>query len=164
MASLRLHRLADRNGSLVLGERWLNLFLLVCVVGVPSAWAAGCSETPAVLMDERTAETHLLSKKDPVLPAQVPKLALLRKVTLLVTVDREGTICEVRAVAGPKELRRLAIRTVKRHWRYRPFIVDWKPVVARFPVSVRFVLPQAEPRLTARLEGATLEAGRGKAV
>jgi hypothetical protein len=94
----------------------------------------------------------------------VPKLALLRKVSLLVTVDREGTICEVRAVAGPKELRRLAIRTVRKHWRYRPFLVDWKPVVARFPVSVRFVLPQGEPRLTARLEGATLEAGRGKAV
>jgi hypothetical protein len=161
---LRLHRLAYRNGSLVLGERWLNLFLLVCIVGVPTAWAAGCSETPTVLMDERTAETHLLSKKDPVLPAQVPKLALLRKVNLLVTVDREGTICEVRAVAGPKELRGVAIRTVRKHWRYRPFLVDWKRVVARFPVSVRFVLPQAEPRLTARLEGATLEAGPGKAV
>jgi hypothetical protein len=161
---LRLYRLAYRNGSLVLGERWLNLFLLVCIVGVPTAWAAGCSETPTVLMDERTAETHLLSKKDPVLPAQVPKLALLRKVNLLVTVDREGTICEVRAVAGPKELRGVAIRTVRKHWRYRPFLVDWKRVVARFPVSVRFVLPQAEPRLTACLEGATLEAGPGKAV
>ena len=131
---MRLYRLADRNGSLVLWETWLNLFLLVCVVRVPAAWAAGCSETPTVLMDERTAETHLLSKKDPVLPAQVPKPVLLRKVNLLVTVDREGTICEVRAVAGPKELRGLAIRTVRKHWRYRPFLVDWKPVAARFPV------------------------------
>lgn len=160
---MKLHRLANRNGSLVLGERWLNLFLLVCIAGVPTVSASGCSETPSVLMDERTAETHLLSKKDPVLPAQVPKLALLRKVTLLVTVDREGTICDVRAVAGPKGLRRLAIRTVKKHWRYRPFLVDWKPVVARFPVSVRFVLPQAEPRLTARVAEATLQAGPGKA-
>lgn len=117
---------------------------------VTRLWAAGCAETPSVLMDERTADTHLLAKKDPVLPAYVPALARVHKVVLLVTVDREGAICDVRPVSGPKALRKLAVRTVKKHWRYRPFLVDWKPVVVRFPVSVRFVLPQTEPRLTAR--------------
>ena len=87
------------------------------------------------------------------LPAPVPALARVRKVVLLVTVDRQGVICEVRPVAGPRGLRRAAVKTVTKHWRYRPFLVDWKPVVARFPVSVEFVLAEPEPRLTARRDG-----------
>lgn len=115
-------------------------------------------------MDERTAETHLLSKQDPVLPAPVPALAHVRKVVLLVTVDRQGIICDVRPVAGPKALRRVAVNTVKKHWRYRPFLVDWKPVVARFPVSVKFVLPKSEPRLTARWGEVSWPPAKGKVI
>ena len=115
-------------------------------------------------MDERTAETHLLAKRDPVLPAPVPALARRRKVVLLVTVDRQGVICDVRPMAGPKALRSAAVKTVKQHWSYRPFLVDWKPVVARFPVSVEFVLAEPEPRLTARRDGLAPGAGRAGAV
>ncbi len=110
-------------------------------------------------MDERTAESHLLAKKDLVLPADVPELARLRTVVLLVTVDREGTICAVKPVLGPKELREAAVKTVRKHWRYRRFLLDWKPVVAQFPVTVRFALPKAEPRLTVR-RGAPMAQGR----
>jgi hypothetical protein len=141
---------------------WLGAFGLL--LAAPAFAAAVCGETPAVQMDERTAASHLLAKKDLVLPKQMPEDFRIEKVVLIITVDREGTICEVKPTSGPKHLREAAIRTVRKHWRYRPFLVGWKPVVAQFPVSVRFVLPQAEPRLTARLEGATLEAGRGKAV
>lgn len=148
-----LHKLAYRGGSRVSRKDLAGLCAAVLVLGVPRLWASGCAETPSVLMDERTAETHLLSKKDPVLPAQVPALARVRKVVLLVTVDQQGAICDVRSVAGPKALRRVAVRTVKQHWRYRPFLVDWKPVVARFPVAVKFVLAQPEPRLTAGRDG-----------
>ena len=134
------------------------------IVGVPRLRASGCSATPSVLMDERTTETHLLAKKDPVLPTRVPALARVRKVVLLVTVDRQGVICDVRPVAGPKALRSAAVKTVKKHWRYRPFLVDWKPVVARFPVSVEFVLAEPEPRLTAYRDGLAPGAGRAGAV
>ncbi len=116
---------------------------------VPGLCRAQCRETPTVLMDERTAETHLLARKDLELPTNAPRFADVKKVTLLVTVDRKGTICDARPVAGPQELRSRAVRAVKAHWRYRPFLVDWKPVVARFPVTVRFVTRKAEPRLMA---------------
>jgi hypothetical protein len=111
--------------------------------------AAQCLESPTVLMDERAAETHLLAQKDPELPTNAERFGGVTKVTLLVTVDRKGRICDVRPVAGPRELRSRAVRAVKQHWRYRPFLIDWKPVVARFPVTVRFVSRKAEPGLRA---------------
>lgn len=138
--------------------------LLACVLGTPQSVAAQCSEEPTILMDERTAESHLLSKKDLVLPADVPELAKVRTVVLLVTVDREGTICAVKPVLGPKELREAAVKTVKEHWRYRRFLLDWKPVVAQFPVTVKFALPKAEPRLTAMRRARPAEWGQSRAI
>jgi hypothetical protein len=115
------------------------VFRLRSVAGImlaaPVFVAAQCRESPTVLMNERTAETHLLAD--------------VKKVTLLVTVDRKGTICDARPVAGLQELRSQAVRAVKRHWRYRPFLIDWKPVVTRFPVTVRVVSRKPEPALTA---------------
>jgi hypothetical protein len=164
LAFLKFYRVAFRSGTFNSWERALSLTVLLFIVGVPRLFASGCSETPTVLMDERTAETHLLAKKDPGLPAHVPALARVRKVVLLVTVDRQGVICEVRPVAGPRELRRAAVKTVKKHWRYRPFLVDWKPVVTRFPVSVEFVLADPEPRLTAHRDGLSPRVGLAGAI
>jgi hypothetical protein len=122
---------------------------LALMLGVPEFCRAQCREGPTVLMDERTAETHLLTRRDPELPTNAPALARTEPVRLLVTVDRKGAICDVRPVAGPQHLRNRAVRAVRKHWRYRPFLIDWKPVVARFPVTVRFVSRKPEPRLTA---------------
>jgi hypothetical protein len=122
---------------------------LAPVLAAPGLCQAQCRESPTVLMDERTAETHLLARKDPELPTNAPRFVGVKKVMLLVTVDRKGRICEVRPVAGQQELRSRAVRAVKQHWRYRPFLVDWKPAVARFPVTVRFVSRKAEPGLMA---------------
>jgi hypothetical protein len=141
---------------LVCGGHILGIFkfalcgvALALSLAVPEFCRAQCRETPTVLMDERTAETHLLARRDPELPTNAPALARVEPVTVLVTVDRQGAICEVRPLAGPQRLRSRAVRAVKKHWRYRPFLVDWKPVVARFPVTVRFARRKAGPQLTA---------------
>lgn len=125
----------------------------VACLTAPMVGAAQCGEAPTVQMDERVAQSHLLAKKDLVLPEPMPEQFRIEKVVLVVTVDREGIICEVKAMAGPKNLRQSAVRTVKEHWRYRRFLVDWKPVVAQFPVTVKFLLPKEPPRQTAQGAG-----------
>jgi hypothetical protein len=92
-------------------------------------------------MNETTATSHLLAKRDAELPAAMTGFAPVQKVVVLVTVDRQGTICDLKPVAGPTRLRRRAVMVVKKYWCYRPFLVNWKPVVAQFPVTVRFVPP-----------------------
>jgi len=159
-AAAYLARSARR--AMIPGKACASAFVLLFALGVPCSGAAQCTEEPTILMDERTAESHLLAKKDLVLPADVPELAKVRTVVLLVTVDREGTICEVKPVLGPKELQGAAVKTVKVHWRYRRFLLDWKPVVAQFPVTVKFALPQKEPRLTAEMCGQQWPSGQGR--
>jgi hypothetical protein len=90
-------------------------------------------------MNEETAASHLLAKRDPQLPAGKGGFGGIEKVVLVVTVDRQGSICHLRAVSGRASLRNLAVAQVKEHWRYRPFFVNGKAVVAQFPVTVRFV-------------------------
>jgi hypothetical protein len=110
-------------------------------------------------MDERAAESHLVARKNPELPSSRSKLLRSDRVVVLVTVDRDGAICHARAVTGPKDLRALAVSAVRKHWRFRPFLVDWKPVVAQFPVSVRFVRLRTEPKLRAGSRSADLLIG-----
>jgi hypothetical protein len=126
---------------------WLALFV------APVTGAAQCLEASAVQMDERTAKSHLLAKKDLVLPEVMPEHFRIEKVVVFITVDRDGTICEVKARTGPKRLWPTAVQTVKDHWRYRRFLVDWKPVVAQFPVTVKFLLPKEQPRQRAQTSG-----------
>jgi len=123
---------------------WMVFFV------APATGAAQCLEAPTVQMDERTAKSHLLAKKDLVLPEQMPERFRIERVIVVITVDRDGTICEVKAKSGPKNLGPFAVKTVKKHWRYRRFLVNWKPVVAQFPATVKFLLPKEQPRQTAQ--------------
>ncbi len=127
---------------------------LIFVLLAPVVAIASCLERPTVWMDERTAESHFLSEKGVVQAERVPELARTRTVIVIVTVDREGVICDAQAVAGRLELRKQAAKVVKGRWRYRPFLVDWKPVVAQFPVKVVFLVSQRNPQRLAHLESA----------
>lgn len=147
MVRVSLQKAGNFRGPSSQCQHLIRAGLLVIIVSRPCA--AACSEKPTVFMDERTAESHLLAKQDLELPAHVPRLARLHTVILMATVDRNGVICEVTAVRGPVELRKRAIEGVRKHWRYRPFLVDWRPVVVRFPVTVRFVHPPASPTVVA---------------
>jgi len=119
----------------------LLLFLLV----QPLLAAAECPEQPGVWMNEETAASHLLARRDPQLPAGRRGIRRVEKVVLLITVDRQGSVCHLRPVSGRADLRNLAVAQVREHWRYRPFFVNGKPVVAQFPVTVKFSPRQEKP-------------------
>ena len=140
--------------------RLLAASTLTLVLGLAEFGLAACSEKPTVWMNERTAATHLRAKRDLELPASMAWIGGIQEVTLLVTVDRKGRICEVEPTAGLAGLISEAVKAVRKHWRYRPFLVDWKPVVAQFPVTVRFFPPKQEDvrRRTARVFGLTRRA------
>ena len=125
---------------------YLGGSVLFVLLGAAQLGWAQCRERPALFLDEHTAATHLLAKIDPELPATPNHLAMAEPVVLRVTVDRRGVICHLEPISGPPELHRLARNTVKKHWRYRPFRLNWKPVVAQFPVTVRFNPPKRGPR------------------
>lgn len=114
--------------------------LLILAFVVSEAGIAQCTEKPTVWMGEHTASSHLLAGRNFVFPAKTPVLAHIRSVIVRVTVNRKGKICEAKATAGPMQFREAAEKVVKTSWRYRPFLLDRKPVVVQFPVTLNFLL------------------------
>ncbi len=104
---------------------------------------AECPEKPSLWLDGPTAALHLLTKHDAELPTGKVRLRGVQRVVLLVTADREGMICQAKAVSGREDLADLAVAHVKKYWRYRPFLLDWKPATTQFPVTLKF-LPRKE--------------------
>ena len=130
---VRFSGMARRQGRIV-GA----LFFLLAAAS--QAGLARCTEKPTVWMSERTAASHLLSSRKFVLPADAPMLAHIRSVVVVVTINQEGSVCEARAESGPTELRAAAEKIARTYWRYRPFLLDWKPAVVQIPVAVNFVM------------------------
>ena len=129
--------------------------LLLLLFAASQSGIAQCTEKPVVWMNERTAASHLIASRRFVFPAVIPALAQIRTVVVVATVNRKGNVCEAKAKAGPIELRQVAEKIVRSSWRYRPFLLDWKPVTAQFPVRVNFVISaDRKDALTPEVAGA----------
>jgi TonB family protein len=82
---------------------------------------------------------HLISSK----PPSYPRLAILTHiqgvVVLKTTIARDGTVQHVQALGGNYLLRDAATNAV-RTWRYRPYLLNGKPVEVATLVTVDFAL------------------------
>lgn len=68
------------------------------------------------------------------------KMAHVRgQVVLAAVIGKEGTIENLRVIAGHPLLARAAIEAVSR-WRYRPYILNGEPVEVETQIMVNFTL------------------------
>lgn len=78
-------------------------------------------------------------------PPQYPRLARITHtegpVLLQAVISRSGRVISARVLSGPRLLRGAASNAV-RHWRYRPYLVDGRPVDVATVVTVDFRLPR----------------------
>jgi periplasmic protein TonB len=85
-------------------------------------------------------EAGLLVRK--VVP-QYPQLARAMRVggtvVLAATISKDGTIANLRVVSGPSTLQQAALDAVSQ-WRYRPYLLNGKPVDVETTVNVIFTL------------------------
>lgn len=81
----------------------------------------------------------------PVYPAQARLLRLEGTVVLAATVAEDGSVRDVKVVEGSPVLARSALDAVK-HWRYKPFQLDGKPVSNSVRINVDFRLPSSGAR------------------
>jgi len=88
---------------------------------------------------------QLVHRVEPVYPAQALLSRLEGKVILAAMVMEDGTVSDVKIVEGSPDLAPAAVDAVK-HWRYKPFELDGKPVKSEIAISVEFKLPSAASR------------------
>ncbi|HET9409231.1 MAG TPA: energy transducer TonB [Candidatus Sulfotelmatobacter sp.] len=81
----------------------------------------------------------LIHKVQPVYPIEARRNGIQGTVVLRAVINTEGRIESLSVISGPKELTQAAIGAVQQ-WRYRPYLLAGKPVVADTQVQVNFQL------------------------
>jgi TonB family protein len=78
----------------------------------------------------------------PIYPAQARLLRLEGTVILAAMVMEDGTVRDVKVVEGPTVLAQSAVDAVK-HWRYKPYELDGKPVKNETRITINFKFPES---------------------
>jgi TonB family protein len=83
---------------------------------------------------------QLIRRVPPVYPAQAKSLRMEGKVVLEATVMEDGSVRDLKVVEGSPLFTLSALDAVKQ-WRYKPFVLNGKPVKSPMRIMVDFKLP-----------------------
>ena len=82
---------------------------------------------------------RLLSRVAPVYPDQAQTQRIQGRVVLAAMVMEDGSVGDLKVVQGHPMLAQSALDAVK-HWRYRPFMLDGKPIQRETTITIDFRL------------------------
>jgi TonB family protein len=82
----------------------------------------------------------LVHRVDPVYPMQASAKRLQGMVILSAMIMEDGSVSDIKVVAGPPPLAQSAVEAVKQ-WRYKPYELDGKPVKNEIRIDIDFRFP-----------------------
>ena len=85
---------------------------------------------------------QLLHRESPVYPPLAKVQRIEGKVILIATVMEDGSVGKIKVDKGDPALVPAAVEAVK-HWRYRPTLLDGKPVPTEITIPIDFKLPSS---------------------
>jgi TonB family protein len=101
------------------------------VGGVP-----GCIYvTGPIRVSAPVMQTYLLSRIDPVYPAEALAQHVEGVVVLRVRIDKNGDVFKAEKVSGADVLVPAAIKAVKQ-WKYKPYLLNWEPIEVSTTVEI----------------------------
>ena|SRR6185312_4818128 len=83
---------------------------------------------------------RLVKKVQPVYPANALRMRTQGTVEIAATISKTGEVTNVKQVSGDQTLGRAA-ETAVRQWKYKPYMLDGRPVEIQTQISVEFKLP-----------------------
>lgn len=95
-----------------------------------------------IRVSEGVAKKLLIKRVAPAYPEEAFRNKIQGNVVLKVRIDTTGAVKDVSLVSGPEELTAVSIDAVKQ-WKYKPYLLEGKPVEVETQVTVSFEL--AEP-------------------
>jgi periplasmic protein TonB len=90
-------------------------------------------------VSEGVAKKLLLKRVAPAYPEEALRNKIQGDVVLKVQIDTNGAVKDVSFESGPAELTSVSIDAVKQ-WKYKPYLLDGKPVELETKVTVSFEL------------------------
>ena len=133
------------------GNRLLILFATLCLGPLaaqePTPESKAPQETPSqqpsvplrVRVSQGVAQGLIISKVPPAYPKKARKKGIQGPVLLKIFISPEGDVREVTLVSGDPLLAPAAIDAVKQ-WKYRPYLLQGRPVEVESQVQVNFTL------------------------
>jgi TonB family protein len=91
----------------------------------------------AIKVGGNVQESKLIQRVEPVYPELAKRARIVGKVTLVVTVNEEGFVSDVRVTSGHPLLNEAAVEAV-RQWRYSPTLLNGEPVPVMTTVTCVF--------------------------
>ena len=85
------------------------------------------------------AAGQIISKVNPVYPAEAKEQRIQGAVVLRAIIDENGAVQELTFVSGPPELQKSAIDAVKQ-WVYKPYLLNGNPTPVDTTITVNFSL------------------------
>jgi protein TonB len=85
---------------------------------------------------------QLVYRVAPVYPVQARQLRQQGTVILTAMLKEDGTVSDIKVVEGPPVFVPSAVEAVK-HWRYKPYELDGKPVKNEIRIAVDFKFPES---------------------
>jgi protein TonB len=107
---------------------------LGAIASVPVPASAPLQPTAA-----KTVAPKLISSTRLAYPASAKQTGIQGTVTVLATVEANGTVSSTKALNGPMLLRQAALDSVKQ-WKYSPGSIDGRPTTTQVTVAVEFKL------------------------
>lgn len=94
----------------------------------------------SVPVSQAVSGGQLVYRVAPVYPAQARLLRIEGTVILAATVMEDGTVRDIKVVEGSPVLAQSAVEAVK-HWRYKPYELEGRPVKNETRIAVDFKFP-----------------------
>lgn len=90
-------------------------------------------------ISEDTVRAFLLRQVPPHYPMSAKANHIEGKVSLQITIGKDGRVSDAQVISGASELRKPAIDAV-RQWEYRPFLVGGEPTEVETTIEITFTL------------------------
>jgi periplasmic protein TonB len=111
--------------------------------GTPPGTAHMLADVPPtarpITIPEDVAIGMLIYKVDPEYPKKAKAARESGIVTLQATISKTGEISDLRVVCGPALLQQASLEAV-RQWKYRPYLLNGKPVEVETTIRITFAL------------------------
>lgn len=120
-----------------LARNFASVLLLVTLSVGQSPSLQNPSGSP--LDPKRVTPGYLVKKVEPKYPKDARDARIQCTVVLHAIIDKSGRIQRFELVSGHPMLAPAAIKAVQ-HWKYKPYLVDGKPIELDTTIEVSFVL------------------------
>ena len=136
---MTLEGLNDLLGKYWKGSSYTAAFYVCPIERAPADDISSADLAGAVRVSQAVMDAHLIASRVPVYPETAKIDGIEGPVVMQAIISTDGTVKRVHVLQGDSHLRSAAVEAVYK-WRYRPYLLNGRPVDVATTITVDFDL------------------------